>query len=178
MKQYAIIIFCIVFTYTAFLSELSAQNKSIGSTFSYSGIGLVYEHSIEDGSFVELQLRVETASLFSSRRNNPGASASFTWNMIFAEKESHNGNMISFFAGPGAIIGIAPDINSRMGIMFGLKGRVGCECTFARDICISFGISPVLGVHIGRYDGMTNMLLFKNGLLYTIMPEIGIKYAF
>ncbi len=169
---------CILILCTFFLSEAHAREKALGATFSYAGIGLVYEHRIDDGSFMDVQLRMETSSMFSGRSNFPGGTASFTWNMIFAEKESREGNKIIFFAGPGAIAGFAGDLGSTGGIMVGLKGRVGGECTFKRNVSISISISPVIGVHTGRTGSMMNMLLYKTGLLYGIMPEVGIKYAF
>ncbi len=163
---------------TLFLSALHAQPKSIGTTFSYAGVGVVYEHHTDDRSFAEIQLRMETSSVFADRKFEPGISGSFTWNMEFAETETRDGSRIIFFAGPGAAVGLTEDLFSRRGLMLGLKGRVGAECRFSRNITVSMGISPVIGVHIAFHEGMLNMLLYKTGLLYTIMPEIGIKYAF
>ncbi len=171
-------IFCIAVLGILSLSVLRAQPKSIGPTFSYAGIGLIYEHNMDDSSFAEVQVRCETASYFADASRKPGVSASFTWNLEFAEIESRNGNRISFFAGPGAMAGLAEDLDKGTGVIFGMKGRIGGECTFRRNVCISFSISPVLGFHMGTRDGMLNMLLYTNGLLYGIMPEVGIKYAF
>ncbi len=173
------IILCILITCTIFLDALHAQPKSVGSTFSYAGSGIVYEHSIDSDSFAEIQLRAETAHTFADRMNKPGFSASFTWNMTFAEIESRGGDRVIFFAGPGATAGMAGDmIGSGYGLFFGLKGRLGGECTFRNKVAVSLSVSPVLGLHLGARDGMVNMLLYKNGLLYSIMPEVGIKYAF
>ncbi len=169
---------CILILCTFFLSEAHAQKKALGATFSYAGVGLSYEHKIDDTSFMDMQLRMETSSMFSGRSNFPGVTASFTWNMIFAESRSRDGEKIIFFAGPGAITGFAGDLKRRGGLIFGLKGRIGGECTFDRNISISLSVSPVIGVHTGRKGSMVNMLLYKTGLLYGIMPEIGIKYAF
>ncbi len=163
---------------TLFLGVLHAQPKSIGSTFSYAGTGLVYEHRTDDKSFVEIQVRMETSSVFNNRKFEPGITGSFTWNMEFADIEARDGNKVIFFAGPGAIVGLTEDLSSRRGVMFGLKGKIGAECRFDRKITVSMGISPVIGVHTAFHEGMLNMLLYKTGLLYTIMPEVGIKYAF
>ncbi len=169
---------CILLACTLSLSAASAQPKSIGSTFSYAGVGFVYEHEIDETSFAEIQLRMETSSIFHYREFKPGAAVSFTWNMKFAEIEARDGNRVIFFAGPGAAAGFTEDMFSRRGLMFGLKGRVGAECTFDRNISISMSVSPVLGVHLAMHEGMLNMLLYKTGLAYAVMPEIGIKYAF
>ncbi len=161
-----------------FLSEAYAQRKSVGSSFSYAGIGLLYEHELDDKSFAEIQLRAETSALYADRRNGTGFTASFSWNMVFSEKQVRNGNRIVFFAGPGIMAGITGDVKNGNGLMIGLKGRVGGECTFRRKVAVSLSVSPVIGLHMGAREGMINMLLYRTGLLYTIMPEVGLKYAF
>ncbi len=169
---------CFILLCILSLSEAYAQKKAVGATFSYAGTGIVYEHETEGNSFMEMQLRMETSAMFMSKSGIPGVTASFSWNMIFADAESRDGNRIVFFAGPGATVGWTHDMMDRPGLMFGLKGRVGGECTFGRKVCISLCLSPVLGLHMSERNGMMNMLLYKTGLLYGIMPEVGIKYAF
>lgn len=154
-----------------------AQSRALGCTFSYSGTGISYEHRMDDESFIDAQLRAETASVFTYGSKLPGVSASFTWNMIFASTESVNGNCVRFYGGPGLALGMAEDLNASAGMYFGLKGRVGCECVFPRRIILSFSLSPLLGAHLKRVNSGTTMLPFKMGLLHGIMPEVGIKYA-
>ncbi len=171
-------IICMLIACTLFMDEIHAQRKAVGTTFSYAGIGLVYEHHIENRSFAEVQLRMETLPLYEFDRILPGISASFTWNMVFADFISRNGNKVEFFAGPGVMAGFSDDVLSRKGVFAGLKGRVGGECTFGRKVAVSISVSPILGVHLGRNSDMLTMLLYQSGLLYAIMPEVGIKYAF
>ncbi len=172
------LILCIFLICTLSPGEAHAQKKAVGATFSYAGIGLVYEHGAGDGSFMDVQLRMETSSMFKSRKNLPGVSASLTWNMVFAETEARDGSRLTFFAGPGAVFGFNGDIGSRKGIFMGMKGKIGGECTFNRNVNVSISVSPVLGLHLSTRGDAMNMLIYKNGLLYGIMPEIGIKYAF
>ncbi len=171
-------IICIISICTLFLDIIQAQPKSFGPTFSYAGVGIVYEHDIDDRSFAEIQIRMETSSMYTKRENGAGASASFTWNMVFAEMEARDGNIINFFAGPGVMAGLTGDIMNRRGLMLGLKGRIGGECSFRRNVTVSLSISPVIGLHLGVREGMLSMLLYRTGLLYSIMPEVGVKYAF
>ncbi len=168
---------CMIIICTLFLSESHAQTKAAGASFSYAGVGVVYEHHTDADSFIDVNIRMETTSMYTIGKN-PGVSASFTWNMVFAQAESGCGNIIRFFAGPGAAIGFADDFRKGRGWMLGLKGKIGGECTFSRNINVSLSISPVLGMHLSIEKGMMNMLLYKNGLMYSIMPEVGIKYAF
>lgn len=178
MSRGAGIFLCIMLATVLSTGIGNAQTKAVGSTHSFAGIGLSYERYIDDKSFADLQLRLETATMFTHISDNPGISASFTWNTIFADTESESGNIVRFYAGPGIALGMSDNLNGTKGVFFGLKGRVGGECTFPRKVTLSVSVSPVIGAHIGKENGMTNMLLYKYGLLYSVMPEIGIKYAF
>ena len=126
-------------------STMNAQSKAIGVDFSITGVGVSYEHYAESGSFLTLDLYLDTDDLMWLRASHPGASASLIWNMVFAEKNSSLGNRISFFAGPGIMVGYVTDMNDIAGGAFGLKGRVGCECRFQRNITVSACVSPALG---------------------------------
>lgn len=172
------ILSCVILAAVLSMGIGKAQSKSVGSTHSFAGIGFSYEHIIDSGSFADFQLRMETASMFTHISDRPGISASFTWNTVFACIESKGGNMVSLFAGPGISVGMTDDFNGIKGMFFGLKGRVGGEYTFPRKVTLSVSLSPVIGAHIGKEDGTVSMLLYKFGLLYSIMPEIGIKYSF
>lgn len=163
---------------TSFLCMANAQPRSSGLTFSYSGIGISYQHDIDGENFAEIQLRAETTETFNGNADMPGVSASFTWNMILSGFTSRNGNRVEIFAGPGIIAGASYDMKRPLGCFFGLKGKIGGECTFSRKIAVSLSIAPVIGVHFGKEYQTMNMHLYRNGLLYAIMPEIGIRYAF
>lgn len=171
-------ILCVIMAATLCMGISQAQSRSAGCTFCFAGVGISYEHQTDDDSFIEMQLRTETYSMFRYGELLPGISASFTWNMVFARAEVRNGSIINFFAGPGIAAGFCDDVKARNGMYFGLKGRIGGECTFPRRVTISIALAPVLGAHVGKSDGTVNMLPYKLGLAYCIMPEVGIKYAF
>lgn len=159
-------------------STVNAQSKAIGVDFSVSSIGLSYEHYVESGSFLTFDMYLDTDDLMWLRASHPGASASLIWNMVFAEKNSSLGNRISFFAGPGIMVGYVTDMNDIAGCAFGLKGRVGVECSFKRPVTLSASLSPLLGCHITSQNAEVKMKLYKSGLIQAIIPEIGIKYTF
>ena len=159
-------------------STMNAQSKAIGVDFSVSSIGLSYEHYVESGSFLTFDMYLDTDDLMWLRASHPGASASLIWNMVFAEKNSSLGNRISFFAGPGIMVGYVTDMNDIAGCAFGLKGRVGVECCFKRPVTLSASLSPLLGCHITSQNAEVKMKLYKSGLIQAIIPEIGIKYTF
>lgn len=169
---------CVIAVLILFMGTANAQSKSVGCTFCFAGTGITYEYDMGKGSFVELQLRAETSSMFIYDRPLPGLSASFTWNMIFASMKSRNGNTINLFAGPGLAAGAVEDMKAARGLFFGLKGRIGGECEFQRKVNISICLSPVIGAHFRKREGMMTMLPYRFGLLNSIMPEVGVKYAF
>lgn len=157
-----------------------AQPKSAGISFSFAGIGAVYEYTINHDTFASFEARAETAQVFSgfSQSSLPGISASFTWNMIFARIISRNHNEVRFHAGPGVAVGLTEDIALPKGLFCGLKGRIGGECTFDRKIAISLSLSTVIGAHLSKEREMVEMNIYHNGLLNSIFPEVAIKYAF
>lgn len=164
-----------------FMSQhiMSAQPKSLGATFSFTGIALSYEHELRGmDSFIEASVKAETSEVFLYRTDTPGVSGSITWNFPLKQWTSAEGNRLTFFAGTGLTAGCSNDHNLLYGIFFGLKGRAGVECSFARSVLISACISPVIGSHIAFYSDHITMRHYMNGLLYSLIPEIGIKYRF
>ena len=155
-----------------------AQPRTLGAAFSYNGISLVYEHVLSHECFIMTDLRAELGEVFVNRTDIPGLSASVTANFILKSWLSANGNPISFFAGPGAAIGVVSDYHQERGLFFGLKGRIGLECFFSRKVSISVSLNPILGTHMVIKDDAVHMKYYKYGLLSSILPEIGIKYAF
>ncbi len=167
-----------------FLSSLStfsyAQPKALGATLSYSGAAISYEHLLQDNekSFIELSLKAECGEFTSERASHPGVSASLTWNSILKQWKSTEGNTISIFAGPGVVVGYGNDYKTAEGMFLGIKGRAGVECEFSRNVIIAASISPIIGSHVIYNHGLMSMKYYKNGLIYSLVPEIGIKYRF
>lgn len=166
----------VVLLMTAGLS--SAQPKSAGISFCFSGTGISYEHSLADGNFLEMMLKTETSEAFLGHKGGLGGSASFTWNIVFKEWQTVDGCPVRMFAGPGVAIGFGPDYKAPPGLFYGLKGRFGVEFLSRRGVCVSACIAPVLGQHIIWWDDAARMKYYRNGLLYGLAPEIGIRYIF
>ena len=171
-------ILCLLTVSTFVLNVLHAQNKSVGTTFSYAGTGLDYVFDIDNENFAEFQLRMDTMQMFSISSDLPGIAASAFWNIVFAEFKSRNGNPVRFYAGPGIALGYAGDVQRHPGFIFGVKGRVGGECAFPRGISVAMNISPMIGGHFSLSENMVNMRLYRNGLIQSIIPEISIRYRF
>ena len=161
-----------------FSSHAYAQPKSMGTSYSFSGISLSYEHYLTADSFAEISLKGEMGEMFMGRTEIPGVSASFIWNMKIYDWTSRNGNTVSIFAGPGLTAGWGEDLRKQSGGFIGLKGRVGGECSFNRKVIISVSVSPVIGSHAVLLEDSIRMTYYRNGLLGAVIPEIGIKYRF
>lgn len=159
--------------------SLCAQPKSIGAYFSFHETAVCYEHGVDDdNSFMEIALRAECSELYIGRARYPGVSASATWNIVIGKWQSSEGSAVSLFAGPGAILGYARDFNTPYGLFFGIRGKIGVEYRFIRNICLSASISPSLCSHIRSEDGHRSMRYYRNGLIYGLVPGVGIKYIF
>ena len=161
------------------LGRADAQERnSVGTSWSMSGIGITYERETEADAFALVSVQTELGETFTGKGRYPGISASFSWNIVFAQMESRNGVPVRFYAGPGFAAGFAQDFMGPPGLFFGLKGRVGVQCAFARKVNISVSLSPILGLHVSRLDENRITRTYRNGLIQTVLPEIGISYRF
>ena len=174
LKRYLLVFMtaCAVMQYAA------AQTRSLGASFSFSGIGIEYEHALNNSCFINADARAEMLAFFMNRSDVPGMSASFSCNFILKEWASRNKNSIRFFAGPGVTVGLTHEFRKDNGMFFGLKGRVGAECWFDRNVALSICLNPILGSHLTIVDKHIEMRYYTNGLINAILPEIAVKYTF
>ena len=160
------------------LQLMSAQPKSIGAMFSFTGTAFTYEHSVRDsGSFIECSLKAETTEYYLYRASKPGISASITWNTPFRQWQ-FDSNKVCLVAGYGIAGGYCKDFKQSEGVFFGLKGRIGFEFESCRNIKISTFLSPIIGANIESGKEYLTMKSYANGIIYCLMPEFGIKYRF
>lgn len=183
MELFSRILLVITLT-MAFLSDSFAQERSIGTSWSFSGVGLTFDQQIKETAFVHFGAQLEMSETFLGRARVPGASLSFTWNDIIGSTTSRNGNRICFFTGAGAAAGYCKDFRVRRkeqiryGSFFGLKGRAGVRIEYDRKVNITAAIAPVLGMHLYIKDETLMMRYYRYGLLQTLMPELTISYRF
>ena len=168
----------ICFVVCAAMSYVHAQPKALGTSYSFNGPGITYEHYLNPECFINADIRAEMLAYFMDRTDSPGVSASLSCSFIINEWSSRNNNTIRLFAGPGVAIGMAHNFRKDMGYFFGLKGCIGAECRFDRHISLSLSLNPVLGSHMVLREEHLEMKYYRNGLINTILPEIGIKYTF
>lgn len=156
----------------------SAQKNTLGTSWSLSGIGVTYERNTSDNTFAHVAVQAEMGEMFRGTTPYSGVSAAFTWNHVFAQIESVNGTPVRFFAGPGIAAGAGKDFNGPRGLFFGLKGCLGVQCIYKKGVNISVSIAPLLGIQLTRIDENFVTRAYRNGLLETFVPKIGISYRF
>jgi hypothetical protein len=162
----------------ASIHTATAQMKTLGTSWSLSGIGVFYEKHSSAQTFIHISVQAEMGEMFIGRTPYSGLSAAFTWNHIFAQVESRGGTPVLFYAGPGLAAGASKDFNGPAGLYFGLKGRIGMMCVFERGINISVSLAPTLGIQLTKDDENFITRTYRNGLLQSVLPEIGISYRF
>ena len=161
-------------------SRAVAQPKSLGAVFSFTGVAISMETPLKQNTnvFLELNLKAECNEFYASRTEYPGVSASASLNYILKQWRSNDNNQVCLFAGPGLILGYGADYKLPDGILFGLKGIVGLQCNFKRNVTVSTTIAPVIGSHSVFKNEAVEMKYYRIGLQYGLIPEIGIKYRF
>ncbi len=174
LKRFAVL----SLTVCAAISYADAQPRSVGASFSFSALGATYEHTLNQDSFINADIKAEMGPYFMDSTRLPGVSASLSGNFIISRWASRNGNTICAFAGPGITAGIAHEFKKDYGYFLGLKGRLGMECLFERKVSISISLAPTLGMHMTIVEGHLEMRYYKGGLINAMIPEIGIKYLF
>lgn len=172
-------ILCIIAAFALSAPDIQAQHHVIGSSWSFSGIGISYEYHKDTQTFAQVDIRAEMFDTFIGVSTKPGGSASFTWNIVFGSMQSRNDIEVRFYAGPGVAVGYAEDYKTPdKGLFFGLKGRVGMRCSFDRNVDISLALAPILGMHLYQRNEELLMRYYRKGFIQAIMPEIGIAYRF
>lgn len=159
-------------------ARINAQPRSLGLVQSLNGICISYEHNLDTECFIKVDTGLMLSDVFFGKSNIPGGYAGFSWNFIFFSKELEYGPVLRIHAGPGIVAGYCLDNKNGWGPMFGLSGNIALECEYERGVTLSIGASPVLGSHLQILKDTVNMGMYKKGLTYGFIPELGIKFNF
>lgn len=160
-----------------FAGSLSAGPRTAGAVFSFCRSGIEYGHTLNDKAFWNIGIGVEYGSSVFYRNLIPGVSLDFGYNYVLRTWRSEAGEG-TFFAGPGLKAGYMSDRNEDAGVTVGVTGNIGIDFRFRLPVIISVSVKPVLGLHLrGGEDGFS-LGLYKNGLIWGLLPEVGIKYCF
>ncbi len=138
-----------------FAVAASAQPRSIGLKLGW-GVDLSYQHSVNT-DFVELDLGLSNFNAF----NFAGI-----YNFMIAQPAWTDRGEWGFYAGPGAALGMGLTSENKY-FHLAAAGMIGLEYAFWFPLQLSFDLRPQIGAHFGG-----------NGLYWSIMPALGIRYRF
>ena len=161
-----------------FTGGLAAGPRTAGAVFSFCRSGIEYGHTVNDRIFWNIGFGVEYGStIFYKNQMNPGVSLDFGYNYVLKHWESESGEG-TFHAGPGVKAGYMTDRKGQAGMTLGLMGCVGLDFRFHLPVTLSVSVKPVLGLHLRNDDGNFSLGLYRNGLIFGLLPEVGVKYSF
>ncbi len=176
-KLSAIAIAVSFFAVCLFSDQCKAQPKNAGGQISLNGVELSYQHSTGDSVFVDVNAGIDFMDLLDGQTDTPGGKVRVTYNFIFFKKKYESGDL-SLYAGPGVLIGYIRN-KGIFGPVLGICGRFGLEFKFgSRPITFTADLMPALPAHMRSMGKYKSLDFFKDGLLYSLSPVLGIRYHF
>lgn len=138
-----------------FAVAASAQPRALGLKAGW-GADLSYQHTVKNADFVEATLGLCTFA---------AVNASATYNFMIAQPSWTSRGEWGFYAGPGAAVGMNL-IGDNSYFHLAAAGMVGLEYKFWFPLQLSFDLRPTLGYG------------FNYGFHWSVMPSLGVRYAF
>lgn len=154
--------------------SLRAQSY-IGTYYSFYRSGASYSKVIDEDAFWEVTLGVDYGNSVLRQSRACGVVAVYTYDFVLKDWQHPGGAESRLFAGPSVTLGMTKD--DHYGLVMGLSAVVGYEYEFDFPLSLGIGVLPVLAAHICNDGGSgTQMELYKNGLRWSLCPQISIKY--
>lgn len=178
MKQLSVIVLILLsIAACSFSDQCLAQPRTFGGQFSLNGIELSYQHSAGDSVFVDINAGVDFSELLGGKASVPGCKARISYNFLFFRRYYESGSLL-LYAGPGIAVGYVRN-KGDFGPMLGICGRFGLEFNFeSRPVVFSIDMIPVLPIHMRSSGRESSLDFFRNGLLLSLSPVLGIRYRF
>ncbi len=178
MKRLSVIVLIFISVAAcSFSDQCLAQPKSAGGQFSFNGIELSYQHSVGDSVFVDINAGVDFSELLGGKASAPGGKARISYNFLFFRRDCESGSLL-LYAGPGIALGYVRN-KGNFGPMLGICGRFGLEFRFeSRPVVFSLDLIPLLPIHMRSSGRASSLDFFRNGLLLSLSPVLGIRYRF
>ena len=169
--------------FAAFLTEDGAcaadRNRTLGLSFAYNEFSVAYRMPLKSGEHLRIAANLDMGGVISGKSLYPGISADAVYLFEFARTGFRNGESMVFMAGPGAAAGYVRDFEGVHGVMVSLAGCIGFEYLFAVPVSVTLSLEPCIGLHVSRDRfGYTVMSFYKAGMIYSLMPHLGLKYRF
>ena len=156
-----------------------AQNRSVGGNFAYNEFSAMLRMPLEEKQSVRISANLDMSGVIPGDYLFPGVSANVAYLYEFAGITFPSGESMGFLAGPGAGVGYVRDTSGAYGAIVSLTGCIGFEYVFMVPVSISLTLEPCIGLHLSRDRfGYLSMGFYKAGLIYSLLPHLGIKYRF
>lgn len=161
---------------------LYSQPKSVGLRMGYD-IRAVYQHNINGSYFIEAGAGTSVSGGFNTgvmfngyihSFGNSAARFNVYWSAGLTTGYMPDRFTVDFFNGPSF------DYSRTLvdyGFMLGAVPGIGLECDFSFPLQISVDIRPVIGFHVGEFEGNSFANFYGNGL-YGFIPSISVRYRF
>ena len=101
----------------------TAQPRSLGGVFSFSGAEVSYQHSNSESTFFEINAGIDFCGVLDGQVASPGVRAGFTYNFNIWGHEFGTG-VFSILAGIGCSAGYVRQTGMSFGPMAGLAGKI------------------------------------------------------
>ncbi len=155
----------------------TAQPRSVGGVFSFSGAEVSYQHSNSESTFFEINAGIDFCGVLDGQVASPGVRAGFTYNFNIWGHEFGTG-VFSVLAGIGCSAGYVRQTGMSFGPMAGLAGKIGIEYLFKVPVILSLDFTPVLGMHLEGQGSGSLLKVYQEGIIKAYYPRLGIRYVF
>lgn len=161
---------------------LYSQPKSVGIRMGYD-IRAVYQHNINGSYFIEAGAGTSVSGGFNTgvmfngyfhSFGNSAARFNLYWSAGFTTGYMYDWFPVDLFDGYNFTCRTE---EWDCGFMLGAVPGIGLECDFSFPLQLSVDIRPVIGFHVGEFEGNSFANFYGNGL-YGFIPSISVRYRF
>ncbi len=180
MKRFSgIAVFVLAAVFAATGTDTAAREKTVGMSLAYNEFSATFTMPVKDRETIMISANLDMSGVIPGDCLFPGVSANVAYLYEFAGITFPSGESMGFLAGPGAGVGYVRDTSGAYGAMVSLTGCIGFEYVFMVPVSISLTLEPCIGLHLSRDRfGYLSMGFYKAGLIYSLLPHLGIKYRF
>ena len=171
---------CLVLTCGICLHAGARSAYTVGVYQSPKGFGLSGSVQRGPSDFHTLMVYADITGLPFGKTGDlrTGFKAVYAHPQVLGHFDGRGGDAL-FYLGPGCSLGRVRDLGQHQ---FGFCGAL-CACAGFRMECrgrlrLDIGICAELGLRMLRKQGNTEISLYRNGLLQTVLPQIRFEYAF
>ena len=149
---------------------------TLGMFHSPKGIG----GCVRFGGLKSLSVYADMEEVYAGRALYPGLRISYLHPLALAEKTARDGNVFTFYAGPGLTGGYVRDKGEWYGFMAGISVGAGVSASLQKRFVLSLEFESVAALLLSKNTLLDTwgMRMFRNGYRQTFYPQLKIEYRF